>query len=363
MIGLALVGLASVVGASLKKTLVNVLENSVKADYLVTPVSNFNPEAGFPEAVANDLESLEEVDSVVRYRFGFDAIKVDDKSQDIFATNLASVGDHLDGKVRSGDLEEADPLTSVAIHVDPAKDLDVGIDDEIEMKFPDGQTETLAVAAIFEDSALYSSYMIDLALWDKHFTRKDLAFVSVKINGLSDDLSIEEKTALLEDVGETIDEKLADYPVLAENRAEFRENQQNQLNSFLIVVNVLLGLSLFIALAGITNTLALSVFERTREIGLLRAVGMSRRQLRRSIRWEAAIVSVFGALLGLVIGTVSGVAAVKAIPDTFVKDIAVPITTLIIYLVIAAIAGLAAAVGPAIRAGRMNILEAIAKDY
>ena len=109
-----------------------------------------------------------------------------------------------------------------------------------------------------------------------------------------------------------------------------------QLDSFLIVITLFLGLALVIALVGITNTLALSVFERTREIGLLRAVGMTRRQLRRAIRWEAAIVAVFGALLGVAVGVAFGVAATLAIPDTFVKEIAIPVPTLLIYLVVSA---------------------------
>ena len=167
---------------------------------------------------------------------------------------------------------------------------------------------------------------------------------------------------MLESSRGAIDEVLEDYPtVQAENRVEFRQSQQSRLNSFLSVITVFLGLALVIALVGIANTMALSVFERTREIGLLRAVGMTRPQLRKSIRWEAAIVAVFGALLGVTVGTVLGVAAVAAIPDSIVKDVDVPVVTLAIYVVVAAMAGLVAAIGPAFRAGRMNVLEAIAE--
>jgi putative ABC transport system permease protein len=129
-----------------------------------------------------------------------------------------------------------------------------------------------------------------------------------------------------------------------------------------MVIFVLLALSLLIALIGIANTLALSVFERTREIGLLRAVGMSRRQLKRAIRWEAVIISVFGAILGLALGVIFGVAAVIAIPDEFIKTVTVPYSQLVVYVVIAALAGIVAAILPARRAAKMDVLEAISHD-
>ena len=104
------------------------------------------------------------------------------------------------------------------------------------------------------------------------------------------------------------------------------------------------------------------MFEHTREIGLLRAVGMTRRQLRRSIRWEAAIVAVFGALLGVAVGVVFEVAATLALPEAFVSDVQIPWATLAIYVAVSAAAGLIAAIGPARRAGRMNVLNAIAYE-
>ena len=128
------------------------------------------------------------------------------------------------------------------------------------------------------------------------------------------------------------------------------------------MIFVLLALSLVIALIGIANTLALSVFERTREIGLLRAVGMTRRQLRRAIRWEAVIIAIFGAILGLILGVIFGVAAVVAIPDTFISTVSIPYGSLVVYLVIAGIAGIVAAILPARRAARLNVLDAISHD-
>ena len=126
------------------------------------------------------------------------------------------------------------------------------------------------------------------------------------------------------------------------------------------IINVFLGLAILIALLGITNTMALSVLERTQEIGLMRAIGMTRRQTRSMIRLEAAIVALFGALLGVVVGVFFGWLAVAAIPDSIISRLAIPYGTLAIYAVIATLAGLLAASFPARRAARLNVLDTIA---
>ena len=121
----------------------------------------------------------------------------------------------------------------------------------------------------------------------------------------------------------------------------------------------LLGLCIIVAFIGIVNTMALSILERTREIGLLRAVGTSRKQLRAMVRWEAIIVGLFGAVLGVLLGMVIGYAAVTAIPDSFISEIAIPWTWAILFLVLGGVLGMMAAVFPARRAARMNVLAAI----
>jgi putative ABC transport system permease protein len=123
----------------------------------------------------------------------------------------------------------------------------------------------------------------------------------------------------------------------------------------------MLLLSVLIALLGITNTLSLSIIERTREIGLLRAVGMSRKQVRRMIRWESVIISVFGAVLGIVLGIIFGWAVVRALSDQGLLFV-LPIGQLIGALFAAGVAGVVAAILPAWRASRLNVLEAIAYE-
>lgn len=364
MIGLALVSMAGVVGQSIKKTFVDTLDNSVQADYFVrSTAAGFDPTTGFPAEVEPLVNEVDDVDLVVGYHFGLDSISINGSTKNVFTTDFSAGTDHMDPDVVAGSITNGDPLGSILLNEDPAEDLFVGVGDTVVVQFPDGAVVGLEVAAIYADSAIFDNYVIDNALWNEHFNRPELLFLTASISGFSDDLPEEQQVALLASSAEAIRNVTDEFPTVSvENRVEFRQSQQAQLDSFLITITVFLTLALFIALIGIANTLALSVFERTREIGLLRAVGLTRRQLRRSVRWEAAIVSVFGAILGVGLGLAFGVAAAIAIPDTAVNTVAVPWGSLAIYVVVAAVAGLIAAIIPARRAARMNVLEAIATE-
>jgi putative ABC transport system permease protein len=150
--------------------------------------------------------------------------------------------------------------------------------------------------------------------------------------------------------------------VTLDDRAAFQERQEEQFNGLLVAVNGLLGLALFIALLGIANTLGLSVLERTREIGLLRAVGMLRRQARQMVLAESAMVAAFGAVLGVLVGGAFGTAAAAAMPESVVTTIDVPFGTIAVIILAAAVCGIAAGVVPARRAARLDVLRAIATE-
>jgi len=143
---------------------------------------------------------------------------------------------------------------------------------------------------------------------------------------------------------------------------EYKAEQSKSVNLLLGLVYALLGLAILIALLGIANTLALSVLERTRELGMMRAVGMSRAQLRSSVRWESVIIALQGTLIGLGIGVVFGWALVVALRDEGIDRLAIPWTTLAIVVVLAAVAGVLAAVFPAHRAAKLDILRAIGAE-
>jgi putative ABC transport system permease protein len=146
------------------------------------------------------------------------------------------------------------------------------------------------------------------------------------------------------------------------DQEEFQGAMAGLVNQLLGLVTVMLLLAVVIALLGIVNTLALSVFERTRELGLLRAVGMTRGQVRAMVRWESVVISVIGALIGAALGIGLGLALIRAVADEGINQVAVPVVQLSLYVVAAAVAGVIAAVGPARRASKVDVLRAVVTE-
>ncbi len=353
MIGLALVSMAAVVGDSLKKSFLDILDNSVQADYFIrNEDGNQDPTAALPTEYTAILAALPEVDTVVPYRFAFSGIKVLDDVKDVNATDLTTFSAHLDIDVKEGDPGSAGGA-GLLVHQDSAKDNGISVGDRVEVSFPDGTSDTLTVTAIYADASILGNWVISIDTWDAHFPSREDQFLTATIKeGVDPEAA---KQAL----------RAASVPfpqAQVEDRDEFQESQQNQLDSFLAIINAFLFLAVVIAFIGIVNTMSLSVFERTRELGLLRAVGTTREQLRRIVKWEAGIVAMFGGLLGIGLGVLFGIAAVAAIPDSIIKSTSIPVQSLLIYLVFAGLAGLVAAWFPARRAGRLNVLDAIASE-
>ena len=254
--------------------------------------------------------------------------------------------------ILSGDAVAAADATHILLNQDVADDRGLVVGDTIDVEFAETGVQTLTVGAIYENEFLIGNYILDLSGWDENFSSVDDSVISARLTAGVEPEAGSAALAPLETA----------YPQLNfETNQEFQDRQEGELDSFLVVINVFLGLAIVIALLGITNTMALSVLERTREIGLMRSIGMTRRQTRSLIRLEAGVVSLFGALLGVVLGVVFGWIAVLAIPDSLISTLAVPWTTLVVYVVIAALAGLIAASLPARRAARLNILDAIAQ--
>ena len=353
MIGLALVSTSAVVAASFKATFANVLEESVTSDWFVSPSSGGGPDSSFSPKLADDLEQLDEVDTVVRYRFALEAYRTvfDDDVRDSSATDMATSISHIDPDFVALDESLLD-RNAIWIHEDMADDNDFDIGSRFDIEFPDLSLETVTVAGIFTDSSIYGNRVISLEMWADQFPSSQDQFISVNVR---DGVDEERARAAL---GTFTD----DYPTLnVDTPEEFQDRQASQIDLALIVINVLVGVSVVIALLGIAITLALSVFERTRELGLVRAVGMTTQQMLRMVLFEGAIIAGFGGVLGILLGTAFGSAAVSVMPDDFIRALDIPVTNLLLYLVVAAIAGIAAAIVPARRAARLNILDAIAQ--
>jgi putative ABC transport system permease protein len=205
----------------------------------------------------------------------------------------------------------------------------------------------MRIGGIFEANALIGSYLTGNAYFLAHFDNPSPAAILLATNGSTS-------------VTNAVTAALASYPnVQVQTRAQFEQSQAASINTLLGLVYALLALAIIIALIGIVNTLMLSVFERTREIGLLRAVGMQRRQVRRMIRSEAVILSIFGAILGIIIGTALGIALVQSLKPG-ISVVVVPASSLVIFLILSGLLGLLAATWPSRRAAKLDVLAAIA---
>ena len=244
-------------------------------------------------------------------------------------------------------------VNELLLHKDPANDLDATIGSTIDVIFQNGVEQTLTVAGIYGD-ATFGNWLISLDT----------------LSGISD--APARDFFVIAKLADGVDPTTGDVAVEAamepfpqanvQTNAEFLDSQEAQINQLLLIITLLLAFAILIAILGISITLALGVFERTREIGLLRAVGMNKRQTRRSVRWEAVIVSTFGALVGIVVGTFLGVVLTLAVPDDVISKLAFNPTIIVAILIGAVIAGLMAALYPSYKASNMNVLEAIATE-
>ena len=344
-IGLALVTTVAILGQSLKSSFNQNLQTTVAADFIVS-----QGQEELPAALAGDLRQAG-AGRVVAFNSG--QAQVGGQTQTLTGADVDGIDSVANLGVVEGSLEDFDPASGVLLHQDPAGDFGVGPGDELDFTFPNGETRRLRVAAVYSQTATFwGNWLVDRGLITEMSPTASDSVVAVDAG-----------SADAESVRAALERALERYPqVNLEDRSEYQASAESQLNTLLVLVNVFLGFALLIALVGIVNTLTLSVFERTREIGLLRAVGMTRRQARRMIRWEAAVVTLYGALVGIALGLGFGAAIAAAIPADIIDVITVPTRQLGLYLALSLVFGLLAALFPAFRAGRMNVLQAIATE-
>jgi ABC-type antimicrobial peptide transport system permease subunit len=346
-IGIALVSTVSVVGESLKASFSSTLDRSIRAELFIYDEET---QSAFSGQLAAELESVDGLDAISRFRANEIRIGEDVESM---AAYDADTGDRIiDFGLQDG---STDPLVNdngILVFQEVAAERGLSVGDVLTVEFPDLETEQMTVAGIFEDnSVLNSPWVIDMSVYERHIEADEDFFVGASI---PDGADLEATKAEVLAITDTFSS------VTAQDNQEFRESQEGQVDSLISLINYLLGFALFVAFVGVINTIVLSVVERTREIGLLRAVGTTRKQIRGVVRWEAVIVCIFGALLGILLGVLFGWAAVSAIPDDIISDIAIPYESVIFTILIAALAGVAAAVIPAYLAAKRNVLESIA---
>ncbi|HUR14524.1 MAG TPA: FtsX-like permease family protein [Mycobacteriales bacterium] len=346
MIGLALVTMVSAFGASAKASLASYVGRSLGADY-VLHTEQFET---FSPVVADRIRAHTEIDEVAAYRFS--QAKIDGKKVELQGVEAKPLVDTLKVKTVSGDITSID-RGQLAVSETVAKARGLKLGQRVPVVWSRTGDKPMTIGAIYEQNLFAGDYLVGGTVVDDNVTDKLLGVVAVTLRPGVDP----------EKGREVIDAEVKAFPnIEVQDQAELVAAQREQVDNLLNVVTGLLVFSVIIAVLGIINTLALSVIERTRELGLLRAVGLARRQLRRMIRVESVLIALYGALLGIVIGLAFGMALVQALKDQGIDTFAVPYGRILMVLVAAAIAGILAAALPARRAARLNVLTAIAEE-
>lgn len=347
MIGLALVSAVSILTASIQGAVSGALNDQLRADFIVQNGGTNAPPQPLPRSVTDDLRDDPAIAAVTPISF-VQAADADDEVLTVGAVDTTVVDDLLALDVSEGAATDLGD-EGIALLDEVAQTRDVAIGDTLALTFRDGTSAELEVQATFASSDLIgTAYLVSLdALETAGVEATDLV-VFASADGDLDAAREAIDTAITVSPGTSV-----------QDQAEFREATEASIDGVLNLMLGLLALAILIALLGITNTLALAVIERTREIGLLRAVGMERSQTRRMVLWESVIVAAFGALLGIGVGTFLGWAVVQALADEGVSRMVFPGGQLLTYAVFAILAGVVAAAFPAWRASKLDVLRAV----
>jgi putative ABC transport system permease protein len=343
-LGLMLVSAIAVIGASAKHTINSLVDNGVTADYVLTG----------PNAIGVPIGA------------GVAAAKVPDvqTALTLHPVTVLIDGKHTQGTGVDGSLPDVLPYQLVAgtgdlsgnnmlISQRSANDNHWSVGSTVAMTTTDQKSVTTKVVGIYKNNQLLGPWLTSNGFYRQVTPTRQLVDEVVLVKA--------KPGADLKAVRTSLEKATDPYLVVqVQTRAEFKGSQANQINGLLGILYALLALAIVIAILGIVNTLALSVVERRREIGMLRAVGMLRGQLRRTIYLESMLIAVFGAVVGVAMGLTFGSLFVHTLRDQGLDSIAVPWTQAVVFLVVSAVVGVLAALWPASRAAKTRPLEAIA---
>ena len=346
MIGLALVTFVSIFAASIKASTTETLDRTIAADYILMN-DTFTP---FSPDLATRLADQPELAAVVGVRLG--AFKLDGATKQLIGIDPAAYDRVVKTEVLSGSIADLQS-GGLAVKEDVAEANGWTVGERVALQFPRGGTQQVPVKAIYKDNSVNGDYLLSLADYERFYA--DQADSQILVQAAPGTDPAASRAA--------IDRVLADFPnVTVRDQAEYKAETARQIDQVVNLFFALLALAVVIALFGIVNTLGLSIFERIRELGLLRAVGATRRQVRSMIRWEAVIIAVLGAVLGLAVGVFFGWTIVRALRSVGITEFALPGGQLVIFVVFAALAGILAAVLPGRRAARIDVLRAITTE-
>ncbi|WP_200213343.1 ABC transporter permease [Micromonospora coerulea] len=350
MVGIALVTGVTVILDSAKGSISKLAADTIKAELVISGAQSGPRPPSFDPAVLEQAAAIPGV-QLVDGEYGDMGTVNGTRTWVAASSNVAALQRIFGAKATAGDISRLGP-DQMLFSSDTAKSRNVSVGSQVTVQLSRGEARTYTVSGIYESSELTNPVLLPpQAAADFAIPQPIQGFVQLAPG------------AKVADVQPRVETLLADSPeVSVADRDAFIKQQTSQLDTPLRMIQILLALAIVIAVLGIINTLALSVLERTRELGLLRAIGLRRAQTMRMITVEAVVISIFGALLGVVVGTGLGAAVVRALKDEGITDLILPWGQMAVFLVLAAIIGVIAAVLPAVRAARINVLGAIAHD-
>lgn len=352
MVGISLITGVSVVLTSATKSIEKLAQGQIKTDLIISGEGQME---GLPAAFQRDVLTKIEKTEGVGSAFGWysdGVLQGDDQMFAIAVTDVPAMKQMFGLTPKSGDIA---PLrdNQLALPEDMAADKGLSLGSTVTLQLARGEPKTFTVGFIWAKTQVLQGALVlpESAGKDFRVAQINQAFLQVKPG------------ASVADVQKRVEPLLADNPeITVQDSSAFVKQTTSQFDTVLLMIQILLALAILIAVLGVINTLALSVIERTRELGLLRAIGMRRSQVMRMITVESVVISVFGAVLGLAVGVALGIATVQALKDQGISEIGFPWVTMAQYLVVAAFVGVIAAILPAIRAARLNVLDAIAYE-
>jgi putative ABC transport system permease protein len=348
MVGLALVTGVAVITDSLKASVDQAIDGNIRAQLVVFDKGDGS---NFTGQVATTLRGDPAITDVAEIQGS--SVQVGDIATNVDGIAPSSIGPDLVFPMVAGNSASLSAAKTGLVDSTTASTLNLHVGSTVTLSYPNGDAAPIRVGGIYAPDAVLSGFYVSAATFAPHVT--PLLDSVVLANPAAGTTLAAADTSLLHD--------LNGYPVLTGYTADqYLNYESSQLNTFLNLIYVLLALAIVIAVVGIVNTLALSVLERTRELGLLRALGMTRGQVREMVAWESVIIALLGAALGLFVGAGLGIAMASSLHADGITATAVPGANLLLYAAAAACFGLIAAVFPAIRASRVNVLRAVTTE-